>query len=49
MVLRRHKPHYNDGLLSTDDLDTILREVSTLKADSMLDLIMLGGVVIVSF
>lgn len=27
MVLRRHKPLYNDGLLSTDMLDSILREV----------------------
>jgi hypothetical protein len=27
MVLRRHKPHYNDGLLSTSALDTIFREV----------------------
>ena len=30
MVLRRHKPHYNDGLLSTDALDAILREVQSL-------------------
>ena len=29
MLLRRHKPHYNDGLLSTDALDAIFREVRT--------------------
>ena len=29
MLLQRHKPHYNDGLLSADDLDTIFREVRT--------------------
>lgn len=27
MVLRRHMPHYNDGWFSTQELDSILREV----------------------
>ena len=32
LLLRRHKPHYNDGWFSTSELDRILREVRTLHA-----------------
>ena len=27
MVLKRHKPHYNEGWFSSEELDSILRKV----------------------